>query len=129
MDRTYDVFCGSTRVGKVRLQRQGLYEHLECRCRLEQPGMYRLVMHCSGGSVKIGLLRPEGDFWTLQRKIPVKQLEAGEMEFFLEGDNEKLSARFIPVNDSKSFEYLTFLQNAKMAKRDGVIGILLDEKR
>lgn len=63
------MFQGRT-VGACRVEEQGLYWHIRCRCEILSDRVERLYW----GSVKLGVLEREGDFLTLDRRLSKQSL-------------------------------------------------------
>ena len=78
---TYEIRLGSSSVGCVTVERQGLYYRFHCQCNLK--GMYRLVVSCGGKQEDLGTLIPSGGVFGLEKRIPVKRLGEGTPEFEL----------------------------------------------
>ncbi|MBE6924023.1 MAG: hypothetical protein E7466_02120, partial [Ruminococcaceae bacterium] len=77
----YDIRMGRDVIGKVNVERQGLYYHFSCRCRLSGTVIYRVVVTGGGHSENLGVLVPVGDVFGLEKKIPVKRLGEGAFRF------------------------------------------------
>ena len=73
---TFIVTQGADPVGNVQRRREGLYYAMDCRCSLDGEIMYDLVMQCGDVRLNLGILVPEGDAFTLRRKLPVKSAES-----------------------------------------------------
>lgn len=97
MEGNYPVFYEQSPVGKVQLQKIGLYCSFYCRCRIVPGTVCRLVVQWKGGWENLGILVPEGDALELKRKLPAKRLGEGQLKFQLipsgQDINELLSGR------------------------------------
>ena len=113
----YDVIYADTTVGRVELEREGLYVRIRCRCRVQDNEMHRLY----AGGEKIGVLIPENGDLVLDTKVAAKRLKEG-CTFSLE---EKVR-NFIPIHPGEAFGYLGKLRLSKLAFREGEPGIFLD---
>ena len=113
----YDVMYGDNTVGRVELEREGLYVHLRCRCRVQDNEIHRLY----ADGEKMGVLIPENGVLMLQTRVAAKRLKEG-CRFSLE---EKVR-NFIPIHPGEAFGYLGKLRLAKLAFREGEPGIFLD---
>ena len=81
MENCYEVYEGTSCVGKVQLLRQGLYYRLICRCSIQSDSIYRLYIHKSGVQENLGVLIPDEDGISLDRNIPVKRIGDGSFRF------------------------------------------------
>ena len=68
-----------------------------------------------------------GERFGLSTKVPIKRLGQGTMRFQALPKHRKLEGEFIPVYPEEPFAYLTRLQNAFLAVRDGQVGVVIRE--
>ena len=83
MEGNYPVYYEQSPVGKVQIQKMGLYCSFYCRCRMEPGTVCRLVVQWTGGWENLGIPVPEGDTLELKRRIPAKRLGEGPLVFRL----------------------------------------------
>ena len=69
----YDVTYGANTVGRVELEREGLYVRIRCRCRVQDNAIHRLY----ADGEKIGVLIPENGDLVLDTKVAAKRLKDG----------------------------------------------------
>ncbi len=129
MDRTYTVYFGAEAVGKVEAETRGLYYLFSCRCRMLESSMYYLNICWDGGTERLGLLAPEGEYLCLHAKIPTKRIGQGNIHFMLTPKHEKPEGHFVPVFPEEPFAWLRQLEGAYLANRRGQIGIELNTKK
>ena len=127
MDGCYDILLGNEPIGKVRVERQGLYYRFFCRCKLSGTVIYRLTVSCNGHHENLGIPVPEGDWFTLNAKLPVKRLGKGAPSFLALPKHRSGSGQFVPVYPEEPFAYLHRLQEAFMQVREGQAGVVLPE--
>ncbi len=120
MEGTYDVYFANEAVGRVRVQKQGLYYIFTCRCQLLE-GMYHLML----GEEKLGLMVPEAGELKLSTKLPAKRFGQGSLRFALRPRHAKMPGSFIPLRPEEPFSYLQRLENAYLARVDGQMGVML----
>ncbi len=120
MEGTYDVYFGAEAVGRVRVERQGLYYQFSCAC-VWQEGMYHLMAN----GEKLGLMVPSDGKLCLQTRLPAKRFEQRDVRFSLLPKHAKMTLSFIPLRPEEPFSYLRRLENAYLARRDGQIGVVL----
>ena len=125
----YEVCLGKEPAGKVRVTREGLYYRFRCRCRLSGDVVCRLAVRCADREENLGVLVPEGDGFSLDRHLPVKNLGEGEMSFFLMPKHEGLRGEFIPICPEEPFAYIARLKDAFLARQNGQTGIVIKEKQ
>ena len=117
MQKFYDVTSEGQTVGKVELERDGLYLRLRCRCRVQDNEIHRLY----ADGEKIGVLIPENGDLVLETKVAAKRLKEGSA-FSL----DDIRRTFIPIHPGEAFGHLGKLRLAKLAFREGEPGIFLE---
>ena len=122
---TYEIMLGSSPVGQVTVERQGLYYRFSCRCDLK--GMYRLMASCNGKQEDLGTLIPKDGAFGLEKRVPVKRLGEGKPEFLLMGKDCARRENFVPVYPEEPFSYMSRLKDAYLARREGQLGIMFPE--
>lgn len=127
MEGTYDILMGKEPVGQARVTRQGLYYRFDCRCRLSGEVICRVTVCVGGHHENLGILVPNGDAFTLCKKLPVKGLGTGFPEFRALPRHHKTQGTFVAVYPEEPFQYLTRLQNAYLEVRNAQQGIVLNE--
>jgi len=129
MEGTYPVKFGQALVGKVQVQRQGLYLRFICRCKITGDVVCRLTVSCGGSRESLGVVVPVEDGFGLDTKIPAKRLSAGEMEFTLVPKHESAAGTFVPISPEEPFAYIRRLKNAYFERRYGQAGIVIPDMK
>ena len=127
MQQEYMVLSGGETIGKVFVQRQGLYYRIRCRCSITGTVKYKLIANCGENTVDLGLCIPHSDGFGMDTSIPMKRLGEGELTFRLTPKHNMLEGEFIPVLPEEPFSYIQKLQQAHLAEQDGLIGIVVNE--
>ena len=124
MEEWYSVTCNEKPVGKVRIQRQGLYYAFHCRCG-QQIGdqICRLVVTCGNRQENLGIPVPQDGGFVLEKKLPVKQIGEGKMTFVLLPKQERRKETFVAIYPEEPFAYLSRLKTSFLEIRDRQIGI------
>lgn len=125
MQQEYLVLSADKPVGKVSVQRRGLYYSFCCRCKLTGAAGYKLIASCGENTVDLGLCVPHGAEFGVDTTIPIKRLGEGDLTFHLIPKRSKLEGKFVPVSADEPFCYIRRLQNAHLARQDGLVGILV----
>lgn len=125
MEGNYAVTFGQAEVGKVQVQKQGLYYRFVCRCRITGDVVCRLVVRCGGKQESIGIVVPLEDGFGLVTKIPAKRLGEGEPEFLLMPRHDIASGKFVPIYPEEPFAYIQRLKDAYFERRYGQAGVVL----
>lgn len=123
MIKEYELCLGGQPVGKVQMERQGLYYRFFCRCALSGSMPYRLYGICGNKREKIGVLVPAAGGFGLDSKIPAKRFPEGEMSFLLSAKEERFTGNFIPISPEEPFAYISRLRKTFLAIQNGQIGI------
>lgn len=127
MEGNYEVFFGKDKAGKVQVLRQGLYYRFICRCRLTGDVVCRLTVKCGDKQENLGVVVPMGDGFGLDKKIPVKHIGEGEMEFFLAPRHDQVMGKFVPIYPEEPFAYIERLKDAFLARQNGQAGAVIRE--
>lgn len=122
----YEVMLSGSPVGKARLERQGLYCHVVCRCDLPEERMYRLELRCGEKQVDLGILVPRERGFGLDTRFPANRLGEGEVSFSLRDRNApEKERRFLPVREEEPFEHIEELEQGCLEIREGQMGVSL----
>ena len=127
MQQEYSILSGNETAGKALVRRQGLYYSICCRCRLTGLVRHKLLVSCGENTVDLGLCVPHGNEFGVDTKIPMKRLGGGELTFHLVPKHNELTGKFAPVSSDEPFGYIRRLQEAHLARQDGLIGVILTE--
>ena len=107
----------------MQIQRQGLYLRLICRCAIPSDQVYRLYGVFASKRENMGVLVPEGDSFSLDRRIPAKRFGEETPRFEVSSGQQVLPGEFIPICPEEPFFYIDRLKNAFLQKENGKIGI------
>ena len=127
MYREYSVFWKGNTVGTVRLEQQGLYWQLRCRCCLPEAEPYRLVAETQNRTESMGILVPEGGQFCLDTRVSTKRLGTEPLHFRVT-DAQAKQGQFVPVIPEEPVSCIDRLGQARLVHRDGVCGLLLPEE-
>ncbi len=121
----YDIRMGRDVIGKANVERQGLYYHFSCRCRLSGAVIYRVMVTCDGHSENLGVLMPMGDVFGLEKKLAVSRLGVGVFRFQAMPKHQQSIGQFVPIRPEEPFAYITRLQDAFLEIREGQVGVVI----
>lgn len=120
----YAVAFGEKSVGKAQVEKQGLYYHVVCRCRLSGEVMCRLEVSCGERRVNLGILVPEKDGFGLETRFPAAKLGEGHLEFRVLPRHEPAAERkFVPIRAEEPFAYISRLKDAFLEIQNGQVGV------
>ena len=122
-----ELFFGDRSVGRVLVERQGLYYVFRCRCTLSGETVFRLLASCGEKQEDLGVLVPMGDSFGLDTRRPVKRLGEGELSFRLVSKHDAPRTHFAPISPEEPFAYLQRLKDAYLAEKDGQVGAQWEE--
>jgi len=115
---------GTQLMGKVQVQRQGLYYRFFCRCQLTGDVVCRLSVTCGNNRESLGVVVPMDGGFGLDTRLPVKRLGEGKMEFFLTPKHEIPSGKFVPLSPEEPFAYIARLKEGFLAQKNGHPGVV-----
>lgn len=127
MEGTYQVFLGEQSIGKMQVQRQGLYYRFICRCRLTGEVIYKLLVSCGNHQESLGIFVPMEGGFGLDTKLPVKRLGEGTPVFRAVPKHKELSEKFVPIYPEEPFSYIAKLKDAYLARENGQLGVMITE--
>lgn len=128
MEGKYDVFLDGRAVGQARVERQGLYYRVFCRCGLAPGEICRVTAVCGGKSHDLGILAPENGAFTRTARVPVRRLGEGTLLFRAERAHPAApSGRFYPVRPGEPFPALSMLERGRFERREGQAGVFIPE--
>ena len=127
MADTYDILLGGEAAGTARVTREGLYYCFSCQLRLSGEVMYKLVLQKDGETVDLGIPAPQGNVFTLTTRIPIKRVGDAPFSIRAVPKHAPVGSRFVPLKEDEPFRYLSRLNEAVFAVRDGKPGILIDQ--
>ncbi len=125
MEGSYGLEFGQEAVGQVRVERQGLYYIIDCKCSQFTDQMYDLIVAWGEHRCRLGLLAPLGSGLALHKKLPVKEAGQGRPVFGLRPRHQAIPEGFIPLHPQEPFAYLRRLENAYLTACNGALGVVL----
>ena len=129
MEGTYPVLFGQAAVGKVQVQKSGLYFRFFCRCQMTGDVVCRLIVSCGGKQENLGVLVPVEDGFGSEKSIPCKRLGEGVPEFRLVPRHEIAMGTFIPISPEEPFAYISRLKDAYFERRYGQAGVVIPDMK
>lgn len=124
----YPVMLGTEQVGKVRMERKGLYCCFFCRCSLKGDTIYRLVMTEGEKRENLGILVPADGGFGLETRIPAKRIVGEKPEFCLIPRHDSLEGgEFVPIRPEEPFAYIERLKDAFLTEQDGQTGVVIPQ--
>lgn len=126
MEGNYTVWLGREAVGQAIVERQGLYYWFRCRCQLNSEVICRVTVSCGGSHESLGILIPAGKEYVLTKRLPVK-LFSGIPEFWITPKQPQKSGFYVDIYPEEPFRYIAKLESAYLDKRQGGMGIRIEE--
>ena len=128
MEGTYRIWLSKDPVGSVTVERQGLYYWFRCKCQLHSKVICRVMVSCGGESSSLGILVPVGEEYLLTKKLPVKEFEAGEPEFWITPRQlAKPQILSVDIYPEEPFRYITKLEKAYLSTKQGKMVIMIPD--
>lgn len=129
MEQSFTVTLAGKSVGKVVVNRQGLYYLFSCRCNLTGDIIYRLTVSCGTTKVSLGILVPNNGCFMLNTKLPIKKFEDCEMIFRLLPQEENHARVFVPIKPDEPFTYISQLKESFLTLQNSQPGIFVSKKQ
>lgn len=116
-------------MGKVQVERQGLYYRIHCRCQMTGEIMCCLQAQCGDRQENLGVVVPMDGGFGLDTRLPVKRLGEGELSFTLTPKNgQAQKGTFIPLAPEEPFAYISRLKDAFLERQGNVLGVVIPEE-
>ncbi len=123
-----DIMLGNQSIGKGEIHREGMYYRIHCRCRLSGEVPCQVEARAGGKTFDLGLLVPENGAFCLTRRLPIKEIGTGELTLRAMPKSTVGRGKFVPISADEPFSYLSRLENAYLARKDGVVGAYIEDK-
>ena len=121
----YDVFFENAVIGSAEVIKEGLYTRFLCKCKFQQEGLYRIVVHYGEVSYNIGVCIPDGNGYTTSAKLPSKYIHDSVPVFSAESAVKPITV-FKPISPGMNFEYIKALPNGKFCCCGNQKGIMFN---
>lgn len=113
---SYPVFRRERIIGEGNIRRDGLYYTIACQANLPAGQIYRLSLWCKKGNIDLGVLMPNEHGFSLQKKIPAKNISTEDIRFVIA---DSIYAEYIPIDDANPFSSISKLLQARFERKDG----------
>lgn len=119
----YDVFLDGNVAGVAHVKRKGLYYFFNCTCKLESKEIHRILLLCKKKEIDLGICVPNGEYFSLNKQIPVNKVQGEEFRFLVKKNSGVDSGIFYRVETEMPFAHISRLNQACFKKINGVPGI------
>ena len=129
LEQHYSVSYSGRVVGKITVQRKGLYYHFHCRCVPDRDDVYRVMVSCNGNAESLGILVPSEGAFILNTRLPVKRIGEGSLDFRLVPTREPTTSAgiFVPIIPEEPFSYISRLKDSFLVVQNGQAGIEINK--
>lgn len=120
----YEITLNGKPLGTATIETQGLYYRISCRCLLPDKKIHTIWIRWSDGSRKLGVCVPQGQYFCLDTKVPMKYFPLTGLCFEIDyrAENE-----FFPIDARKPFIHIDKLQQSRFDVRDDRLGLIIPE--
>ena len=123
----FDIYLDGRVVGTAYVNREGLYYKFRCSCMFGEKGIYKLIVRCGQQKESLGICLPQGESFGLEKRVPVKRLGEGTMQFTAVSQNAGSPERFVPLQEETPFEWISKLKKARFEIREGIMGLVISD--
>lgn len=120
----YDIMMDTKVVGQAEVIKEGLYYRFACKCTPPNDEVHRIVVSDGNNSKDLGICVPEGGWFCLVSRTPIKHLPGEKLQFALVPQNKQRT--MIPVATDEPFPALDKLDSAKLQETEEDTQILID---
>ena len=117
LERSYPVKFGNKTIGKVQLNKIGMFYHLACNCSLPDDRLYRLFASCDTIQMPLGLLVGEKGGHALQKHIPCSAINPDKTYFGVQEQNQ-ITNDITVISPEQEFAGLSALECARLEIQD-----------
>ena len=111
----YEVYHDGEVVGKVCVEKDGLYYSIKCKCCLQKNGLYKLFWDIAGVIHNIGVCIPSGEAMEVCTKIPISRVGGVGGRFYVaSGDNPGRTV--FPAKSDLPFPRVDMLRRGQFSK-------------
>ena len=111
-------------VGNAIMERQGLYYRFHCQCVLPDRDIHTIWVRWGEGSRKLGICVPNGPYFCLDTKVPIKYIPNTGLLFEVDY-KENPPENFYPIDTEQPFIHTDKLAKARFATREGQPGLII----
>lgn len=129
MEVFYPITMNGNPVGKMSVERKGLYYRFCGRCSLNRDGIYRAAVTCGTHQERLGVLIPEGDSFCVRTSLPVKRIGEGELSFQVLSDHATPTGVFVPIIPEEPFAYIARLKDSFLETQGNQTGIRIEKEQ
>lgn len=129
MEGTYTIWLGQDPVGKVEVQRQGLYYYFYCKCQLYSKVICRVTITCGGKHETLGVLVPVGTEYRLTKKLPIKLFSEAMPEFWITPRLPRNRDICVDIYPEEPFRHIAKLENAYLCKKQDKLMIAIRDAK
>lgn len=124
----YDIYFGQDVIGKVNIEREGLYYHFRCCCQLPSSSIYYVILKNGNKEFNLGVCVPDGNRFRAHKRIAIKYFDDEDFKFNLTPKQE-VQKILVEVDSEKPFEHLQDLEKAQLDLSNGITQILIEESK
>jgi len=115
----YPIWNKEQKIGVACLSESGLYAEIVCTFRFPENKFLRICMQYADRCIDLGLCVREGEEFVVRKKIPVKQLGAGEPVFRITENSFASDRGKYPISDGIPFAEINKLRHGKLLINGG----------
>ena len=116
MFQEFDLTLGKENIGKVIVERQGLYYKIVCRCVFRDPGVYRVHAAGSAGTVDLGICVPVDTGFGIMTRVSVRTLGTQICGFWVISSKNIKTNKVVRITEKEPFPYIGQLKNACLVR-------------
>ena len=119
MCKKYDIYFLNKIVGTASVKKDGLYFLISCKCAFPKEGIYKIDIFSNGPTLHLGTCIPDGDAFTLQKRISAKSIVDENFRFEINALRDSRRESFICVSADKPFPCISMLRTGKFIRENG----------
>lgn len=123
----FSIYFGEKICGRARLEKEGLYYRITCKCEIPTDALCRMQMKTRGECIDLGTCIKKGSSYMINTKIPCKRIDPEDVQITMLTNAPHTTGNFIPVSSKLPFPYLHKLERGRMAFVGEQVGMLFTD--
>ena len=119
MCKKYNIYFLDEIVGTASVKKDGLYFLISCKCAFPKEGIYKIDIFSSRPTLHLGTCIPDGDVFTLQKRISAKSIADEDLRFEINAFWDSRRENFICVSTDKPVPCISMLRTGRFIRENG----------
>ena len=124
----YPLLKNEKQIGKVTVEKIGLYLEIKCSCSNLESGFHRLHMVYQDKTISLGVFVLENGCYNICKKIPQKSVGEGIPKFRIASDADEPSEQCVQLLTGQALDKLEWIRTWRLRTKEGGAYIAINSK-